>query len=83
MRKRQHLVRIDVDPASDGGASVPDLSGCVAAGRTIDTALRGIDEAIQIDLSGLREDAPPIPAPGRRAIRVARRPVAALGPHSH
>ena len=37
MRKPQYLVRINKDPWSDWGASVPDLPGCVATGKTLDT----------------------------------------------
>ena len=40
MKRLQYLVRINRDPASDWGASVPDLPGCVATGKTIDSALR-------------------------------------------
>ena len=40
MRKLRYLVRINKDPDSDWGASVLDLPGCVATGRTIDSALR-------------------------------------------
>ena len=71
MRKRQYLVRINKDPVSDWGASVPDLPGCVATGKTIDVALRRIQEAIEIHLQDMREDGlrPPRPRPttlGRR-----------------
>jgi len=67
MRKRQYLVRINKDPVSDWGASVPDLPGCVATGKTIDVALRRIQEAIEIHLQGMREDGlrPPRPRPGQ------------------
>jgi len=46
MRKAHYLVRISKDPESDWGASVPDLPGCVATGKTIDVALRRIQGAI-------------------------------------
>ena len=36
MKKIQYLVRINKDPTSDWGASVPDLPGCVATGKSID-----------------------------------------------
>jgi hypothetical protein len=45
MRPRQYLVRLDKDPGSDWGASVPDLPGCVATGRTIDATMRRIERA--------------------------------------
>jgi predicted RNase H-like HicB family nuclease len=68
MRKVQYLVRIDKDAQSDWGASVPDLPGCVATGRTIDTVLRRIERAIALHLRGLREDGTPIPLPRHRSV---------------
>jgi predicted RNase H-like HicB family nuclease len=77
MRKLQYLVRINKDPNSDWGASVPDLPGCVATGKTIDAALRRIEKAIRLHLHGMREDGvkPPLPrhrsvTPGRTARQV-------------
>ena len=77
MRRVQYLVRISKDRDTDWGASVPDLPGCVAAGKTIDSALRRIGGAIQLHLSGLRSDGirPPRPTsrrivPGRSAKRL-------------
>lgn len=42
-------------------AYVPDLPGCVAAGRTRAEVERLIREAIQFHLEGMREDGEPIP----------------------
>lgn len=72
MRKTQYLVRINKDPESDWGASVPDLPGCVATGKTIDAALRRIQTAIQLHLRGLREDGIRPPRPRHRTIRPRR-----------
>ncbi|WP_337287774.1 type II toxin-antitoxin system HicB family antitoxin [Candidatus Methylomirabilis sp.] len=72
--KRQYLVRIDKDVGSDWGASVPDLPGCVATGKTIDAALRRIESAIELHLRGLREDGIRVPSPRRRAVRPRRTP---------
>ncbi|MFQ5895888.1 MAG: type II toxin-antitoxin system HicB family antitoxin [Nitrospinota bacterium] len=72
MRKLQCLVRINKDPDSDWGASVPDLPGCVATGKTIDATLRRIQSAIALHLQGLREDGLPIPRPRHRAVRPRR-----------
>ena len=44
-------------------AYVPDLPGCVAAGRTRAEVERLIREAIQIHLEGLRQGGEPIPEP--------------------
>jgi predicted RNase H-like HicB family nuclease len=52
MKKLQYLVRINKDPESDCGASVPDLPECIA----IDIALRRIQSAIALHLRGLQED---------------------------
>lgn len=59
MKQIQYLVRISRDPHSDWGASVPDLRGCVATGKTLDTALRRTEQAIALHVRGLREDGLP------------------------
>lgn len=43
--KRRVLVRIDKDADSDWSASVPNLPGRVATGKTVDPALRRIESA--------------------------------------
>ncbi|MDQ3419351.1 MAG: type II toxin-antitoxin system HicB family antitoxin [Chloroflexota bacterium] len=63
MRRTQYLVRVNRDPGSDWGASMPDLPGGVATGKTIDSALRRIERAIEIHVRGLREDGLPVPRP--------------------
>ncbi len=68
MRKFQYLVRIDKDPDSDWGASVPDLPGCVATGKTVDAALRRIERAVCLHLDGLRADGRRPPEPRRRSV---------------
>ncbi len=73
MKRRQYLVQINRDPGSDWGASVPDLPGCVATGKTLDTTLRRIERAIEIHVRGLREDGSPIPEPSHRTITPRRR----------
>lgn len=45
------------------GAYVPDLPGCVAAGRTREEVVRLIQEAIEFHIEGLRDDGQPIPHP--------------------
>ena len=66
MRKLRYLVQIDKDTDSDWGASVPDLPGCVATGKTIDVTLRRIQGAIEVHLRGMKEDGlrPPLRARG-------------------
>ena len=68
MKKLRYLVRISKDPDSDWGASVPDLPGCVATGKTIDSALRRIQGAIQLHLEGMRADGVPAPRPRQRTV---------------
>ena len=68
MKKLQYLVRINRDPQSDWGASVPDLPGCVATGKTIDIALRRIEKAISLHLRGMREDGLKPPLPRQRSV---------------
>lgn len=60
----------DVD--SDWGASAPDLPGCVATGKTLETTLRRMQESIALHLQGLREDGLKIPAPRRRVVTPRR-----------
>ena len=49
------------DAGTNVSAYVPDLSGCVATGSTIDETEGTIREAIPFHLDGLRSDNLPIP----------------------
>jgi predicted RNase H-like HicB family nuclease len=44
-------------------AYVPDLPGCIATGDTLAEVQQSIREAIELHLSGMREDGTPIPPP--------------------
>ncbi|MBM3317792.1 MAG: type II toxin-antitoxin system HicB family antitoxin [Candidatus Eisenbacteria bacterium] len=68
----RYLVRISRDPESDWGASVPDLPGCVATGKTLDSALRRIEAAITLHLAGLRADGVEPPRPLMTAVSPRR-----------
>jgi predicted RNase H-like HicB family nuclease len=68
MKKLQYLVRISKDPDSDWGASVPDLPGCVATGKTLDAAIRRIQAGIELHLQGMREDGLKPPRPRHRVV---------------
>lgn len=45
------------------GAYVLDLPGCVATGATVDEVEQNIRSAIELHLSGMREDGEAIPLP--------------------
>jgi len=68
VRTLHYLVRINKEPASDWGASVPDLPGCVATARTLDAAIRRIRRAIEMHLEGMAEDGLAPPRPRHRAV---------------
>lgn len=62
----QYLVVIE--QADTGfGAYVPDLPGCIAAGKTREEVLELIQEAIDFHIEGLREQGVAIPAPASSA----------------
>ncbi|MDQ3917683.1 MAG: type II toxin-antitoxin system HicB family antitoxin [Acidobacteriota bacterium] len=44
-------------------AYVPDLPGCVAAGKTLEEVKRRMSGAVELHLRGMREDGLPIPEP--------------------
>jgi predicted RNase H-like HicB family nuclease len=48
---------------SSYGAFVPDLPGCVAAGKTKDEVLKLIKEAIEFHIEGLKQKGETIPKP--------------------
>ena len=48
---------------SSYGAHVPDLPGCIAAGKTREETLRLIREAIELHIGSLREAGEPVPGP--------------------
>jgi predicted RNase H-like HicB family nuclease len=45
------------------GAYAPDVPGCVATGKTVEETVRGMREAIEFHLEGLRDSGEPIPQP--------------------
>ena len=62
----QYLVIIEKG-ASNYGAYVPDLPGCVAVGKTEAEVHKLITEAIQFHIEGLREDGDVVPSPSSTA----------------
>ena len=57
-----YLVVVEKGPKSFG-AYVPDLPGCIAAGKSREEVLTLIREAIEFHIEGLRENGEPIPQP--------------------
>ncbi len=51
------------DSETGFGAYVPDLPGCVAAGKTRDEVVSLIQGAIEFHIEALKEDGEPIPKP--------------------
>lgn len=74
MKRVRYVVRINKDPNSDWGASVPDLPGCVATGKTIDSALQRIQGAIELHLRGMKADGVRPPRPRQRSVVPGRTP---------
>jgi predicted RNase H-like HicB family nuclease len=72
MKKVQYLVRVNKDPDCDWGASVPDLPGCVATGKTIHITLRRIEKAITLHLRGMPADGLRPPLPRHRSVTPKR-----------
>jgi len=62
---------IIVEPTETGfSAYSPDVTGCVAAGRTREDVEREMREAIAFHLDGLREEGQPLPRPSASAAYV-------------
>jgi len=58
-----------IAPTGTGySAHVPDLSGCIAAGRTRDETLDLMQGAIEMHLRAMREDGDAIPEPSQVEI---------------
>ena len=72
MKRLQYLVRISRNPRSDPGASVPSLPGCIATGKTLDSILCPIEQAIAPHVRGVRDDGLPVPRPVSGPSRGAR-----------
>ncbi|MEE8542509.1 MAG: type II toxin-antitoxin system HicB family antitoxin [Gammaproteobacteria bacterium] len=65
-----YLVVVEKGPSSFG-AYVPDLAGLGVVGRSLSEVKRLVKEAIELHVSGLREDGLPVPQPAARSLKVA------------
>ena len=63
-------------------ASVPDLPGCIATGRTLPIMKRRMDEAIVLHQRGMRQDGTRVQRPRSVAELRRRRLICASGPTS-
>jgi len=72
MNTVHYLVRFRKDSDTDWGASIPDLPGCVATGKTLDITLQRIRDAMELHLLGMRAEGLDIPQPTKRS-RIQRR----------
>ena len=52
-------------------ACLPDVSGCIATGKTIEETKRNITEALLVHLDGLKRDGLPSPEPSAQVDYVA------------
>ncbi len=62
----KYLVVIEKGPRS-WGAHVPDLPGCIAAGKSRAAVVKLIREAIAFHIEGLKEAGAKVPAPQSEA----------------
>jgi predicted RNase H-like HicB family nuclease len=49
--------------ANGFGAYVPDLPGCIAAGKTRGEVVKLIQDAMEFHIEGLKQDGEPVPKP--------------------
>jgi predicted RNase H-like HicB family nuclease len=69
MRTVQYAV-IYAKTGTGYSAHVPDLPGCIAAGRTLTATQKRMREALAMHVRGMREDGIPIPRPTTLAEQV-------------
>ncbi|MDO8587876.1 MAG: type II toxin-antitoxin system HicB family antitoxin [Armatimonadota bacterium] len=62
---KEYVVVYEEGPTS-WGASVPDLPGCHAVGKTFEEAEKLIREAIELYIEQLHADGKPVPEPAGR-----------------
>ena len=75
-----HRYAVVFDQGPDSvGAHVPDLPGCIAAGRDFQDAERLIREAIEAHIETLRSEGLPVPPPSTRCEYVETAPSTSAG----
>lgn len=63
--KFDHSISMAIDEEGDVIATVPELNGCMAHGRTHHEALEHLREVYEMYLVSLKESGQPIPPPRR------------------
>ena len=66
MRSKVRYAIVIEKAETNYSAYVPDLPGCIATGDTVAATEKSIREAIELHLSGMREDGQAIPPPSSR-----------------
>ncbi|MCL5069985.1 MAG: type II toxin-antitoxin system HicB family antitoxin [Actinobacteria bacterium] len=57
-----------IEKANDNySAYLPDISGCIATGKTVEETKKNITEALSMHLEGLEKDGLPSPRPKAKA----------------
>ena len=69
MKAMRYTVIVEEGPPSFG-AYVPDLPGCVAAGRTREEVVDLIRDAIELHLADLRERGLALPVPTHSSLTI-------------
>jgi predicted RNase H-like HicB family nuclease len=59
---KKYAIVIEQGP-NNLSAWVPDLPGCITAGRTVEEIESNIREAIELHLEGMRDDGETVPEP--------------------
>ena len=61
--KRTYIALIRKEPETEYWVDIPDIPGCVSAGKTIDEARASFAEAIDFHVEGMLQEGAPIPEP--------------------
>ncbi len=61
--KRTYIALIRKEPETEYWVDIPDIPGCVSAGKTIDEARASFAEAIDFHIEGMLQEGAPIPEP--------------------
>ncbi len=61
--KRTYIALIGKEPDTEYWVDIPDIPGCVSAGKTVDDARVSFAEAIDFHTEGMLQEGAPIPEP--------------------